>query len=44
MLSYYSELKSNLQCTLVLGRVAEIEKNKGKQAKATLLVSFLPFS
>lgn len=44
MLSYYSELKSNLQCTLVLGRMTEVEKNKGKQVKATLLVSFLSFS
>jgi len=43
-MNYYSELKSNLQYTLVLGRMTEVENNKGKQVKATLSVSFLSFS
>lgn len=44
MLSYYSELKSNLQCILVLGRMTEVEENKGEAIKAALAMSFLPFS
>lgn len=36
MLSYYSELKSNLQCILVLGRMTEVEKNKGEASKGSI--------
>lgn len=36
MLSYYSELKSNLQCILVLGRKTEVEENKGEANKGCI--------
>lgn len=36
MLSYYSELKSNLKFMLVLGRMTEVEENKGEANKGCI--------
>lgn len=36
MLSYYSELKSNLKFILVLGRITEVEENKGEANKSCI--------